>query len=43
VDRLQDFVAKQIRSGMNPNDAELFPYVFCFPTLPILKGVQSFE
>jgi hypothetical protein len=35
VDHFQDFVAKQIQSGMNPNDVELFLYVFCFATLPI--------
>jgi hypothetical protein len=46
VDCLQDFVAKQIRSGMNPNDDELFHYVFCFTViLPIPKGepLESFE
>jgi hypothetical protein len=43
VSRLRDFVAKKIRSGMNPNDGELFPYVFYFATLPIPKGIQSFE
>ncbi|KAL4091805.1 hypothetical protein QTP88_026434 [Uroleucon formosanum] len=27
---------------MNLDDGELFPYVFCFSTLPIPKGIQSF-
>jgi len=42
VDRYQGFVAKQILSGMNLDDGKLFPYGFCFATLPIPKGVQSF-